>query len=367
MIIRNGAVFQEDGSFVVQDVYVENHKIVAEESLVTDRTEVDASGLMVLPGLVDVHSHGAAGHDFSDGDAEGLKEILKYEKICGITSYCPTSMTLPEEQLLGIFASAKDAAGAEDGAVIRGINMEGPFLDKQKKGAHVEGYIYRANAELFHKINEASGHLVKLVTLAPNTNGAMEFIDEVKNETCVSLGHTAADYETSLAAMKRGAHHVTHLYNAMQPFGHRDPGLIGAACDDPECMVELISDGIHIHPSVVRATFKMFGPERVVLISDSMRATGMENGTYELGGQEVTVKDGKATLANGTIAGSATNLYDCMCKAVSFGIPLEEAVFAATRNPAKSIGIYDEVGSLSVGKEADILLVNKDMELVKVL
>ena len=124
MIIRNGAVFQEDGSFVVQDVYVENHKIVAEESLVTDRTEVDASGLMVLPGLVDVHSHGAAGHDFSDGDAEGLKEILKYEKSCGITSYCPTSMTLPEEQLLGIFASAKDAAGAEDGAVIRGINME---------------------------------------------------------------------------------------------------------------------------------------------------------------------------------------------------------------------------------------------------
>ena len=195
----------------------------------------------------------------------------------------------------------------------------------------------------------------------------MEFIDEVKNETCVSLGHTAADYETSLAAMKRGAHHVTHLYNAMQPFGHRDPGLIGAAFDDPECMVELISDGIHIHPSVVRATFKMFGPERVVLISDSMRATGMENGTYELGGQEVTVKDGKATLANGTIAGSATNLYDCMCKAISFGIPVEEAVFAATRNPARSIGIYDEVGSLSVGKEADILLVNKNMELVKVL
>ena len=367
MIIRNGEVFQEDGTFCVKDVYIENNKIVEDESLVTDKTVVDASGLKVIPGLVDVHSHGAAGFDFCDADVEGLKKILEYEKKSGVTSYCPTSMTLPLEQLKEIFATIKEVGDFKEGAHVRGINMEGPFLASSKKGAHVEGYIKKPMVEFFRELNEDSGNMVKLVTLAPDAEGAMEFIDEVHDEVCISLGHTAADYETSSEAMKRGAHHVTHLFNAMKPFGHREPGLIGAARDDESCMVELICDGIHIHPSVVRATFEMFGPERVVLVSDSMRATGMANGTYELGGQEVTVKDRKATLKNGTIAGSATDLYGCMCKAVEFGIPLAEAIFAATRNPAKSIGIYEETGSITPGKDADILLVTDDLELKQVL
>lgn len=367
MIIKNGAVFQEDGTFQVQDLYVENHKIVGSEAEVTDKTVVDAKGLKVIPGLVDIHSHGAYGHDFSDADVEGLKTILKYERSCGITSYCPTSMTLPKEQLMDIFATLEGARGTEGGATIRGINMEGPFLDVKKKGAHLEKYIRRPDAGFFRDLNKACGNMVKLVTLAPNVDGAMEFIDEVHDETCISLGHTGADYETSVEAMKRGAHHVTHLYNAMMPLAHRDPGLIGAAADDSQCMVELISDGLHIHPSVVRATFGIFGDERVVLISDSMMATGMANGTYELGGQEVTMKDRKATLKDGTLAGSATNLFDCMRIAVSFGVPLSTAIFAATRNPARSIGIYDQVGSLSVGKEADILLVTDELELKQVI
>lgn len=367
MIIRNGKVFQEDGTFKVQDIYVENHKIAAGEDEISDKTVVDAQGLLVIPGLVDIHSHGAFGHDFSDADAEGLKIILKYEKSHGITSYCPTSMTLPKEELKSIFSTIKEVEGMEDGAAVQGINMEGPFLDPKKKGAHVEAHIRRPDAGFFRELNAYSGNTVKLVTLAPNVEGAMEFIDEVHDEVCISLGHTAADYEIASEAMKRGAHHITHLYNAMMPLAHRDPGLIGAAADDSECMVELICDGLHIHPSVVRATFCMFGPERVVLISDSMMATGMADGTYQLGGQEVTMKDRKATLKDGTIAGSATNLFDCMKKAVSFGIPVSEAVFAATRNPAKSIGIYDKVGSLSVGKEADILLVTEELELEKVL
>lgn len=367
MIIKNGAVFQEDGTFQVQDLYVENHKIVASEAEVTDKTVVDAAGLKVIPGLVDIHSHGAYGHDFSDADVEGLKTILKYERSCGITSYCPTSMTLPKEELMRIFATLEGAKGVEGGAAVRGINMEGPFLDVKKKGAHLEEHIRKPDVGFFRDLNESCGNMVKLVTLAANVEGAMEFIDELHDETCISLGHTGADYETSAEAMRRGAHHVTHLYNAMMPLAHRDPGLIGAAADDSECMVELISDGLHIHPSVVRATFRIFGDERVVLISDSMMATGMENGTYELGGQEVTMKDRKATLKNGTLAGSATNLFDCMRMAVSFGIPLGTAIFAATRNPAKSIGIYDEVGSLSVGKEADILLVTDELELRQVI
>lgn len=366
MIIKGGKVFQEDGSFLEQAIYINDHRLVDKAEYQDDGEVIDAEGLLVLPGLVDIHSHGAAGEDFSDGNPEGLKKILQYEKRCGITSYCPTSMTFPKERLRQIFASIKGAQ-TEDGATVVGINMEGPFLDPAKKGAHVEKWIAAPDVAFVRELNQDADGLVRLVTLAPNMDGAEEFIKEMHEEVCISLGHTAADYDCASRAMKLGAHHVTHLYNAMQPFGHRAPGLIGAAMDDPECMVELICDGYHIHPSAIRAAFRMFGPERVILISDSMRATGMENGTYELGGQEVTVKDRKAVLKDGTLAGSATNLYGCMCKAVEFGIPLEQVIMAATANPARSIGIFDRVGSIRIGKQADLLLVSENLELKRVI
>ena len=366
MIIKGGKVFQEDGSFLEQAIYINDHRLVDKAEYQDDGEVIDAEGLLVLPGLVDIHSHGAAGEDFSDGNPEGLKKILQYEKRCGITSYCPTSMTFPKERLRQIFASIKGAQ-TEDGATVVGINMEGPFLDPAKKGAHVEKWIAAPDVAFVRELNQDADGLVRLVTLAPNMDGAEEFIKEMHEEVCISLGHTAADYDCASRAMKLGAHHVTHLYNAMQPFGHRAPGLIGAAMDDPECMVELICDGYHIHPSAIRAAFRMFGPERVILISDSMRATGMENGTYELGGQEVTVKNRKAVLKDGTLAGSATNLYGCMCKAVEFGIPLEQAIMAATANPARSIGIFDYVGSIRIGKQADLLLVSENLELKRVI
>ena len=366
MIIKGGKVFQEDGSFLEQALYINDHRLVDKAEYQDDEKVIDAEGLLVLPGLVDIHSHGAAGEDFSDGNPEGLKKILQYEKRCGITSYCPTSMTFPKERLRQIFASIKGAQ-TEEGAKVVGINMEGPFLDPAKKGAHVEKWIAAPDVAFVRELNQDVDGLVRLVTLAPNMDGAEEFIKEMHEEVCISLGHTAADYDCASRAMKLGAHHVTHLYNAMQPFGHRAPGLIGAAMDDPECMVEMICDGYHIHPSAIRAAFRLFGPERVILISDSMRATGMENGTYELGGQEVTVKDRKAVLKDGTLAGSATNLYGCMCKAVEFGIPLEQAIMAATANPARSIGIFDRVGSIRIGKQADLLLVSENLELKRVI
>lgn len=366
MIIKSGKVFQEDGSFLEQTLYVNAHRLVDKAEYQDDGEIIDAEGLLVLPGLVDIHSHGAAGEDFSDGNPEGLKKILRYERSCGITSYCPTSMTFPKERLRQIFASIKDAQ-TEEGAKVVGINMEGPFLDPAKKGAHVEKWIAAPDVAFVRELNQDVDGLVRLVTLAPNMDGAEEFIKEMHEEVCISLGHTAADYDCASRAMKLGAHHVTHLYNAMQPFGHRAPGLIGAAMDNPECMVEMICDGYHIHPSAIRAAFRMFGPERVILISDSMRAAGMENGTYELGGQEVTVKDRKAVLKDGTLAGSATNLYGCMCKAVEFGIPLEQAIMAATANPARSIGIFDRVGSIRIGKQADLLLASENLELKRVI
>ena len=236
-----------------------------------------------------------------------------------------------------------------------------------KKGAHVEGYIRKPDIEFFRACNEAAGGMIKLVTLAPNMEGSEEFIRELHNEVVISIGHTAADYGCAAEAMKEGALHVTHLYNAMNPMGHREPGVIGAAADNQDCMVEMIGDGIHIHPVTVRNTFRLFGDSRVVLISDSMMATGMENGLYELGGQEVTMKDRKATLADGTIAGSATCLFDCMKCVISMGVPEREAILAATANPARSIGIYNEVGSLTPGKRADIVLTDEELNIVKVL
>lgn len=366
MIIKGGSVYQENKSFAIKDLYIENGCIVSDKEQLTDTTIIDAQNLLVLPGLIDIHSHGAVGHDFSDGDIEGLRKILSYQYAHGITSYCPTTMTLPKEKLLQIFHSMigwKDEPGQ---ARMVGINMEGPFLDPNKKGAHKEKYIMPPDPEFFRECNKACEGRICLMTVAPNMDGALELIEELKGETIISLGHSSADYETAKTAFHVGAKHVTHLFNAMNPLNHRAPGLIAAASEDENCMAELICDGIHVHESMVNAAFKLF-PDRIVLISDSMRATGMDDGTYDLGGQQVTVTGNRAVLSDGTIAGSVTNLYDGMRKAVSFGIPMEEAIAAATMNPAKSIGIFDQVGSLTPGKQADLILTDKNLKLLRVI
>ena len=385
MRIRNALVFTEEQKFEKRDVFTAGGRILTEENWkalrcqADDFTELDAEGLLLLPGLVDIHSHGAVGRDFSDGDPQGLREILAYEYAHGITSYCPTSMTLPEETLSEIFAAAAKTAGdmtdekspvlpsgQNKYARIAGINLEGPFLDPIKKGAHRQDCLRLPDPAFFRRCNEISGGRIRLLTIAPNLPGAMEFIREISGETVVSLGHTSCDYDTARQAFAAGARHLTHLYNAMPDFCHRNPGPIGAAMDTPEGMVELIADGIHNHDSAIRAAFALF-PGRVVLVSDSMRAVGLSDGTYTLGGQDVEVKGPLATLSDGTIAGSCTNLYDCMRHAVSAGIPIEKAVAAATANPARSIGIYDEVGSITPGKRADLLLAAPDLTLRAVL
>ena len=375
MIIKNGSVFQENKSFKICDLYIEQGRIVSDIDQVTDMSVINAEGMLVLPGLIDIHCHGAVGHDFSDGHTEGLEKILSYLYDNGVTSYCPTTMTLPKEKLLKIFQNLRDFESnrinrddynGRNLSKIIGINMEGPFLDPVKKGAHREEDISAPDVKFFRECNSACGGLIRLVTLAPNMEGALGFIHEVKDETVISLGHSSADYETAKCAFHAGARHVTHLFNAMNPLEHRAPGLIGAAAEAESCMAELICDGIHVHESMVRAAFKLF-PGRIVLISDSMRATGMGDGVYELGGQQVTVEGNRALLPDGTIAGSVTNLYDCMRNAVSYGIPLEEAIAAATMNPAKGIGIFEDTGSLTPGKRADIILTDQKLNLLRVI
>jgi len=339
----------------------------------------------LIPGLVDVHFHGAAGYDFCDGTKEAMQAIAAYENEHGITTICPATMSLPVaelERILSVAAEWKKEQAWENSAVcenvdraeeriqaqsLLGIHLEGPFIAKEKKGAQKEDYIIPFDKDILYALQKKAGGLIKLVTIAPEAEGAMECIKELKDEFRFSVGHTMADYETACKVFEAGADHVTHLYNAMRPGTHREPSVPEAAADYDNVFVELICDGVHVHPSVVRNAFRIYGDDRIVLISDSMRATGMTDGEYTLGGQKVLVNGEQAMLVDGTIAGSVTNLYDCMKKAIAMGIPKGSAIKAATINPAKSIGMDREVGSIETGKRADILIVNEDMILETIM
>ena len=383
MIIKNVKVYTEDKTFADGMIAVRNGRIdrvlFGDESTCSERLEeevVDGEGAYAIPGLIDIHFHGCKGYDFCDGTKEAIREIAKYEASVGVTGICPATMTLPVEELthiLSVAASYKAESESMDkkqedslGAELLGINMEGPFISVEKKGAQDERNIIPCDTDICGRFLEASGGLVKFVGIAPERNGdCVSFIRQVKDKVHVSLAHTNADYDTAKSAFDAGADHAVHLYNAMPVFTHRTPGVVGAVSDSPHVNAELICDGVHIHPSVVRATFKMMGADRMILISDSMRATGMPDGKYLLGGLEVEVTGNRATLAsNGALAGSATNLMDCMRTAVKkMGIPLETAVACASVNPAKALGEYKDYGSIAQGKRADIVLLDKELKI----
>lgn len=363
MQIKNVLVYTLERGFVKKDVFIEHGLFVEEEQWSGEESAViDGEGNYLIPGLVDIHFHGCAGHDFSDGTPEALEAIGRYELKQGITSICPASMTLAEETLVGICknALAYHRANATWGSRLCGIHLEGPFISMEKKGAQNPAYIKKPSREIFDRLQKAAGGLVRLITIAPEVEGAEEFIRSLAGEVHISVGHTTSDYETAKRAFELGAGHVTHFFNAMPGFTHRAPGVFGAAFDAGHVMPELICDGIHIDPSAVRVAVGLFGKERMILISDSMMATGMEDGEYALGGLPVTVKGNLATLRDGTIAGSATNLMDCVRRAVSMGITLETAVRCATYNPAKSIGVEDVCGSIATGKYGDCVLLSKE-------
>lgn len=360
MIIKNGKIFQEEGAFVEGDLYVEG-ELIAKEA---EGEVIDATGLYVIPGLTDIHFHGCVGYDFCDGTEEAIKAIAEYQLQNGITAICPASMTFDEERLTKIFATAA-AYKSETGADLVGINMEGPFISMAKKGAQNGAYIHKPDAEMFDRLQKAAKGLIKLCDIAPEEDENLECIEKISDKVRVSIAHTTADYDLAIKAFEKGACHVTHLYNAMPPYSHRGPGVIGAACDTKKVTVELITDNVHSHPATVRTTFKMFGDDRIVMISDSMMACGLEDGQYSLGGQDVTVRGNLATLTElGNIAGSVTNLMNCVRTAVKqMGIPLESAVKCAAVNPAKAINIYDKYGSLTVGKKADVVLLDENLDI----
>lgn len=355
MYIRNGQVYQDDATFKTVDLDI------------GDRAEadIDATGLYVIPGLVDIHSHGAIGHDLCDADPAGLHEILRYEYEHGVTAYCPTSMTIEKSRLKDVFASVRGMESEPGEAVIAGLNMEGPFISPSMVGAQNQDYVKAPDIDLFRECNRLCGGIIRLVTLSPDAPCSSGFIRELHDEVHISIGHTGAEYSTALEAFEAGADHVTHLFNAMFQPEQRHPGVFGAASDSPGVTVELICDGVHIHPAMIRLAFKVFAG-RIALISDSMRATGLADGDYELGGQTVHVKGKRATLTVGTIAGSVTNLFDCARFAVSIGVPVAAVVEAATATPARSIGRSD-LGTLRPGSNNDILLIDKNFKLIRMI
>ena len=366
MIIKNAKVYTIDG-FVSRDLVIRDGRFVFGAAPVEGEEVIDAAGAYALPGLVDVHFHGAVGHDFCDADEEGLQAIADFEASKGVMAICPATMTFSEEILNGIMdvaAAHKNVKGAD----LVGINMEGPYISPKKVGAQNPKYVQRADIGMFRRLQARSGGLIKLVDIAPEEPGALEFIEACHNETRISIAHTCTDYNTAKQAFAAGASHMTHLYNAMPGITHRDPGPIIAALED-SAEVELITDGVHIHPAMVRFTFFTFGDDRVILVADSMMACGLPDGEYSLGGQGVTVRGPRATLTSNpdTIAGSATCLYDCMRRAVEMGVPLVSAVRAASLNPAKSIGIDADYGSLEPGRYGNVILADEELNIRTVI
>ena len=377
MIIDNVYVFTPDKAFVKGGIILDGDKIrqVYEEKDAPQLNGdvLDGKRCYAIPGLIDLHFHGCKGDDFCDGDKAAIGRIAEYEASVGVTAIAPATMTLPVEELEQILHTAaeykketKDCRKAD----FLGINMEGPFISPAKKGAQDARNILPCNVEICDRFLKASEGLVKFIGIAPEeSEHAAEFIREVHERVNISLAHTNADYDTAMEACRAGANHAVHLYNAMPAFTHRAPGVVGAVFDNKDVMAEIICDGIHIHPSVVRATFQMMGAERMILISDSMRATGMPDGQYTLGGLDVKVVGRLATLvSDGAIAGSATNLMDCMRTVVKkMDLPLETAVACATINPARSLGVEEQYGSLEAGKKAHVVLLNQDLELKAVI
>ena len=361
MRYENGWIFA-DGRFVRGGFSVENGRFAHVLEDVPGPAE-DLDGALVIPGLVDIHVHGCAGADFSDGDYAGLVRMARYLARRGVTSFAPASMTLPYDALDKAFHAAArlHREGLADGARLMGIQMEGPFLSREKRGSQNPAYLRLPDWDRFLRLYDAAEGLLRIVDVAPELPGAVEFTRRASEKCRVSVAHTAAGYDQAAAVFDAGATHLTHLFNAMSGIHHRHPGPIGAASERENVTAELICDGIHVHPSAVRMAFRLF-PGRICLISDAMRCCGMADGSYSLGGQEILLSGGVARLTGGAIAGSAADLYQCMRRAVSFGIPREQAVWAATALPARVIGRESETGAIADGRAADFVICGGELE-----
>ncbi|MEH7274788.1 N-acetylglucosamine-6-phosphate deacetylase [Neobacillus vireti] len=326
----------------------------------------------VIPGMIDVHIHGAGGSDVMDGTPNALETMARLLPAEGTTSFLATTTTSPKDSIENALTNAGEFIRSENTpgqAEVIGVHLEGPFINKEKKGAQNEDYILEPNVELFKKWQSLSNNNIKLVTLAPELDDDLALTRHlVETDVIASMGHTSASFEQVKEAVEKGVSHVTHLYNGMNPLHHREPGALGGALLHNELTVELIADGIHSRPEMLQLAFQVKGPEKVVLITDSMRAKCLKNGVYDLGGQDVIVEGGRAVLRSGSLAGSVLKLSEGRRNMLNWtNATIQETIQMTSINPAKELGVFDRKGSIKEGKDADIFLVDRQGEVLLTL
>jgi N-acetylglucosamine-6-phosphate deacetylase len=360
MLIKNGTVLDKNFKFIEADLLTNENKI-EEIGALSGSADIYASDCYVVPGFVDTHMHAAVGKKFIDYDEDTFRSITTFEAKNGTTSLVPALSAAPKEKLLACIDYMKKCCTSndEDAAKCYGIHLEGPFFSEKYKGAHLPENIRDTDpAELMDYIKAAEGFL-KIITLAPELPNADETIKlAVENGVCVSLGHSNATYEEALHAIELGASQGTHLFNAMTPLNHRNPGVVGAILFS-DAKPEVICDFFHVHKDVVKMVYDLKGADKINMITDSELGAGFPDGVYDVNGRKIIIKDRKTYTEDGTIAGGTSVLHDGILNLVSIGIPLEDACKMASKNPAESVGIFDKVGSLDAGKLADIVILNK--------
>ncbi len=362
-----------NGKIVLQNQILEDYAIIFDQKIQSivpakeidnaDYEIIDANGKLVAPGLVDMHIHGYLGKDVSDGEEEGIRVMAEGIIQNGVTSWCPTTMTVSKQEIEAAFDSVRNVknCGEYYGARILGVNSEGPFINPAKKGAQAEEHILRPDADFIIKHKD----IVKLFTVAPEVDGAEECIEKVSQNTdvLISMGHTNASFDEANAGIKKGVRHTTHLFNAMTALSHRSPGVVGAALAGNDVSVELIADTFHVNQGLFELIAKIKG-SKLCLITDCIRAGGMPDGDYTLGGQPVHKKGIQCLMEDGTIAGSVLNLNQAVRNLYrNSELAFYEAIACASLNPAKALGMDKEIGSLEVDKRADIIITDESMDI----
>lgn len=359
-----------NGKVILKDRIADNLAVIFDEKIqkitetesidISEYDVIDAGGKFVSPGLVDMHIHGYLGADVSDGNTDGIKTMAEGIIKNGVTNWCPTTMTVSKKEIEAAFDAVRDVKNSEEyyGAEIIGVNSEGPFINPAKKGAQAGEHILRPDTEFIEKNSD----IIKIVTIAPEVDGALECIEKVFEDTdvLISMGHSNATYDEAVEGIKKGVRHTTHLFNAMTAFSHRSPGVPGAALSCDNVSVELIADTFHIDKGLFGLVSKVKG-DKLCLITDCMRAGGMPDGDYTLGGQPVRKENIKCLLPDGTIAGSVLKLNEAVYNLYkNTDLELYEAVLCASLNPAKALGEDGKIGSIEVGKNANIILTDEN-------
>lgn len=366
--ITNVRIVAETGIIDHGSLRIENGQIVAIRQGVPFETEgyevVDGQGQLLIPGMIDVHIHGANGYDMMDGTVRSIEEVSKKCAAAGCTSFLATSVSSNLEDLLLMIDNVKSVTGHEQGASIIGIHTEGPYLNVKRKGMQNEAYLRHPDLSEMEQVMHHAGSLLKMVTIAPELPGGMELVSYLRARgIIVAIAHSDATYEEATEAFRLGASHVTHCFNGMRPIHHRDPGLVVAAFEQPHVSLQAIVDKVHLHPAIVRLMHRIKGPEGMVLITDALQAMGLGDGQYLFGGHQVTVSGGIAQLKDGTLASSTVTMNEALKNTVELGISLEDAVTMASRTPAELLGLPHK-GRIADGCDADLVLLDEHFQVV---